>query len=34
MPSEIKKYCEYIRSLPTSRLIQFYNALKKVQNEE
>ena len=34
MPPEIKKYCEYIRSLSTSRLIQFYNALKKVQNEE
>jgi len=34
MPPEIKKYCDYIRSLSTPKLIQFYNALKKVQNEE
>jgi len=32
VPSELTKYHEYIKSLPTSRLIQFYNALRKVQN--
>ncbi|WAE39498.1 MAG: DNA ligase [Methanophagales virus GBV301] len=33
IPSEAAKYAEYIKSLSTSRLIQFYNALRKVQSE-
>jgi len=33
VPPEVAKYSEYIKSLSTSKLIQFYNALRKVQNE-